>query len=175
MYRFLLLPIRFRPAQNTSFPLLMYSCHGPVAVDSVSFYLIFLCSLCSIRFVHCLPHCFSQYLHVLYSFCYFIRSVSSHLSLQIAAPFPPASVKRFLRLHHHHHHQGKEWLVPSNTTKLFVVLDGTNHSLPCCYQHNGMDSNEYDIKYHHLHRRRRRWRWRCRRHRHHQHQFHLPS
>jgi hypothetical protein len=24
-------------------------------------------------------------------------------------------------------------------------MDGTNHSLPCCYQHNGMDSNEYNI------------------------------
>jgi hypothetical protein len=26
------------------------------------------------------------------------------------------------------------------------VLDGTNHYLPYCYQHNGMDSNEYNIK-----------------------------
>jgi hypothetical protein len=24
-------------------------------------------------------------------------------------------------------------------------MDGTNHSLPYCYQHNGMDSNEYNI------------------------------
>jgi hypothetical protein len=29
-------------------------------------------------------------------------------------------------------------------TSYLVVLDGTNHSLPYCYQHNGMDSNEYN-------------------------------
>jgi hypothetical protein len=27
-----------------------------------------------------------------------------------------------------------------------VVLDGTNHSLPYFYQHNGMDSNDYNIR-----------------------------
>jgi hypothetical protein len=30
-------------------------------------------------------------------------------------------------------------------TPYLVVLDGTNYTLSYCYQHNGMDSNEYNI------------------------------
>jgi hypothetical protein len=49
----------------------------------------------------------------------------------------------------HRNSRVKNDLVLANTTKYdviyLVVLDGTNHSLPYCYQHNGMDSNEYNI------------------------------
>jgi hypothetical protein len=41
--------------------------------------------------------------------------------------------------------------MPCNTTKFItsylVVLDGITYTLLYCYQHNGMDSNEYNIIY----------------------------
>jgi hypothetical protein len=39
---------------------------------------------------------------------------------------------------------GTNHLVVLDGTNHLVVLDGTNRSLPYCYQHNGMDCNEYN-------------------------------